>query len=80
MKSKIESLVREYIAADEAYDDNAQIAVNPSTGEVLLLDGEEADDLSDDYTLCAAMDLICMNPDGTWTPDPEAIGAFAANA
>jgi hypothetical protein len=77
MKEKIEALITEYIAADEAYDDNAQIAVNVVTGEVQLLDGEEAEELSDDYTLCAAMDLVEMNLDGTWRPDVEAISEFA---
>lgn len=77
MKKKIEELVKEYIVQDEAYDDNAQIAVNPATGEARLMDGEEAEELSDDWTIISAMDLVEMTPEGTWRPDPEAIADFA---
>lgn len=77
MKEKIEKLVKEYIEQDEAYDDNAQIAVNPATGEVRLMDGEEAEELPDDWTIISVMDLVEMNPDGSWRPDPAAIAEFA---
>lgn len=76
MKEKIKEMVREYIATDEAYDDNAAIAVNPSTGEVLLMDGEEAEELSDDYTVTSAMDLVRMDSNGAWTIDDDAITDF----
>ena len=43
INGKVLEKVREYISADESYDDDAQITIDPASLEVGLVDGEEAD-------------------------------------
>ena len=69
---KLASAVMEYIADEELYDDNARLVVNPATGEVRLIDGDE--DVDDDsLDVYDVMDMVRMNADGVWEPDTEAI-------
>ena len=62
INGKVLEKVREYISADESYDDDAQITIDPESLEVGLVDGEEADGLAD----------------RKWVPDTEAIASVAA--
>lgn len=78
LKERILDKVREYIAADESYDDDAQITINPESLEVGLVDGEEADGLPDSIDCYPAMDFVEMTADGSWIPDKEAIASAAA--
>lgn len=87
MKIKILDAVKEYIADEEAYGDNAQLRINPCTGEVDIVDIEEAEEAEkcDDpscpgYDYYDIMDLLEMNPaDGAWLPSAEAIDEVAAD-
>lgn len=69
---RIANAVAEYIADEELYDDNAQVVVDPLSGDVKLVDGDEDvdDEAMDVYDV---MDLVRMNADGVWEPDAEAI-------
>lgn len=69
---RIANAVAEYIADEELYDDNAQVVVDPVSGDVKLVDGDEDvdDEAMDVYDV---MDLVRMNADGVWEPDAEAI-------
>ncbi len=40
INGKVLEKVREYISADESYDDDAQITIDPESLEVGLVDGE----------------------------------------
>lgn len=75
--NNLTSLVREYIAEEEAYTDNVQLQINTLTFEMEIADPEN--DLPDcDYY--PMMDLVRMsvsNP-GSWEPDPDAIADVAA--
>lgn len=75
--NKLTSLVKEYIAEEEAYTDNVQLQINTLTFEMEIADPEN--DLPDcDYY--PMMDLVRMsvsNP-GSWEPDPDAIADVAA--
>lgn len=72
LASKITKAVAEYIADEELYDDNAQVVVDPVSGDVKLVDGDEEvdDEAMDVYDV---MDLVRMNAEGVWEPDAEAI-------
>lgn len=69
---RIANAVAEYIADEELYDDNAQVVVDPLSGDVKLVDSDEDvdDEAMDVYDV---MDLVRMNADGVWEPDAEAI-------
>ena len=72
LANRITNAVAEYIADEELYDDNAQVVVDPVSGDVKLVDGDEDvdDEAMDVYDV---MDLVRMNADGVWEPDAEAI-------
>ena len=78
INGKVLEKVREYISADESYDDDAQITIDPESLEVGLVDGEEADGLADSIDSYPAMDVVEMTADGKWVPDTEAIASVAA--
>ncbi len=70
--------VADYIAADEAFDDDARLQVDPASLEVAVVDGDDAEE-SDDETLdfYPMMELITMDPEGAWHIDDEALEAVA---
>lgn len=75
--NNLNSLVKEYIAEEEAYTDNVQLQINTTTWEMEIADPEN--DLPDcDYY--PMMDLVKMSIDnpGTWEPDNAAIEEVAA--
>lgn len=78
LKAGILAAVREYLSSEESYDDDAQLRIDPATMKIDLADGEEADDESDPRDYYSVMDLVEMDADGKWTPDPDAIAAVAA--
>lgn len=78
INGKVLEKVREYISADESYDDDAQITIDPASLEVGLVDGEEADGIADSIDCYPAMDFVVMTADGKWVPDTEAIASVAA--
>lgn len=75
--NRLTDLVKEYIAEEEAYTDNAQLQINTLTWEMEIADPEN--DLPDcDYY--PMMDLVKMsveNP-GQWETDTDAISEVAA--
>ena len=71
LKDKIIDVIDEYLEATEAWDD-ALLAIDTATGEVFLIEEEEADDDAD-ADLYDIMDFIEMTPDGEWIRDDEAI-------
>ncbi|MGN0238296.1 MAG: hypothetical protein ACI4AK_09485 [Lepagella sp.] len=71
LKDKIIDAIDEYLEATEAWDD-ALLAIDDATGEVFLIEEEEADDEAD-ADLYDIMEFIEMTPDGEWIRDDEAI-------
>lgn len=71
LKDKIVDAIDEYLEATEAWDD-ALLAIDTATGEVFLIEEEEADDDSD-ADLYDIMEFIEMTSDGEWIRDDEAI-------
>jgi len=77
LKKRIKDAVAEYIAAEDQFTDNVQLAVNPSDFSVEIADSD--DDLPEiDYY--PMMDLVRMNPENPacWIPDEEAIDSVCA--
>lgn len=85
--NKIILAVGEFIEAEEAYDDNAQLEIDPATWNVALVGFEDAEpegmdmvaNVSDGKDYYDVMDLVRMNPDepGQWLPDEEAINSVS---
>ncbi len=79
--SRLRSAVKEYIADEEAYDDNAQLCVKPATMEVFLEDSREVDVDSPDIDCYDVMDFVEMssNPEyaGRWIVDESAVESVA---
>lgn len=75
--SDIRKTVEEYLQQEEAYGDDAQLKVNPSTGSVTIADGDDDDPASDYWPM---MDLVAMSETepGKWLPDDAAIAEVAA--
>ncbi len=71
LKDKIIDAIDEYLEATEAWDD-ALLAIDTATGEVSLIEEEEADDDAD-ADLYDIMEFIEMTSDGEWIRDDEAI-------
>ena len=67
--------VQDYIANEEGYDDNAQLVIDPKTFTVTVVDGD--DELNEEFDHYDIMDLIEMDTDGNWKPNPEAIKGLA---
>ncbi len=82
LKEKILAAVEEFIAGEESYDDNAQISINPATGDVELIAGMELPDDTESSSIdyYDVMDLVMMSPaeSGKWLADTEAIASVAA--
>ena len=78
LEKLISEAVEAYIAADESYDDAAQLRVDPKEWKVDIADVEDADDDSDPRDYYDIMDLVEMTPDGAWTLCPEAVASVAA--
>lgn len=72
LKSDILNAVEEYVDKPEAWEE-AQLILDPSTGNVDIVEIEEADELPDSIDVFAMMDLVEMTPDGRWIPDLSAI-------
>lgn len=72
LKSDILNSVEEYVAKPEAWEE-AQLILDPSTGNVDIVEIEEADELPDSIDVYAMMDLVEMTPEGKWIPDMSAI-------
>lgn len=79
LKERILEVVNEYIAADESYDDDAQLTIDPATKEVGLTDGEDAESLPETVDCYPAMDFVEMDAEGNWRPDMESIESVAAD-
>ena len=77
MKNDILSVVEEYVASTEAWED-AQLAVDTLNGNVELVEAEEAESLPDTIDVYDVMDFVEMTPDGNWIPDTDTIAATAA--
>ncbi len=81
---KILLAVEDFLEAEEAYDDNAQLEIDPEAWSVTVVSFEDAEpegmdmvaalssDTKDYYDV---MDLVKMNPEvpGQWLPDEDAI-------
>ncbi len=75
-KGNIISAVEQYIADEENYDDNAQLMIDPSTGNVSVVDSIEiSTDETDEKDYFDIMDLVKPDPSapGSWEPDFDAI-------
>lgn len=76
LKRNILEGVEEYLSTPEAWED-AQLTVDTLTGEVDLIEAEEADALPDTTDEYDIMDLVEMTPEGKWVPDSENIASVA---
>lgn len=83
LEKRLLTAVEEFIAGEESYDDNAQISIDPATGTVALIAGDELPEDTDSSALdyYDVMDMVMMSPDepGKWLPDNEAIASVAAD-
>ncbi len=83
IRNSILEAVKAFTANDLAYTDNALVVIDPAAATASLLDpDEEADidamiDADPDRDYVAVMDLVNAAPDGSWTPDEEAIAVLA---
>lgn len=76
LKADVASAMEEYTSAPEAWED-AVLTVNPTTGEVKLLEAEEAESLPEEsIDIWNPMDLIGMTPDGEWKTDHSGIDSL----
>lgn len=77
----IAGAVKEYLAMEEAYGDDAVLAVNPATESVELLEEEPADAETSPIYYVRVMDLVRMSAahPGQWQADSEAIADLAAD-
>lgn len=77
LKTRIQEAVSNYILDEEAYDDNAQLCINPSTMEVFIEDSRNVDVDSPDIDCYDVMDFVEMSADpehaGKWIADEAAI-------
>ncbi|MBD5291404.1 MAG: hypothetical protein HDS24_04965 [Bacteroides sp.] len=73
----VKTAVADYIAADEAFDDDARLQVDPATFEVAVVDGEDADDSVSELDFFPMMELVEMDADGNWHIDTQAVEAVA---
>lgn len=73
----ITKAVNTYIADEEMYDDNTQVVINPADGIVSLETDDTEDDPDESKDRYDVMDLLRMDAEGHWTPDPDAIRSAA---
>lgn len=82
LEKRIAAAVREYIADEEGYDDNAQLCIKPSTLEVFVEDSRNIDIDSPDFDCYDVMDFVEMTNDpdhpGKWIVDEESVKSVAA--
>lgn len=76
LNARILEAVEEYLEKTEAWED-AQVVIDPASEKVELMEIEETDDLPDDFTVCAVMDLIEMSANGDWKADKDSVDALA---
>lgn len=78
LKQRVLAAVADYIADEEAFDDNAQLRISPE-GEVEVVDSAEVpeeDDGNDYYDVMEFVQMSTANP-GKWEVDTEAIEALS---
>ncbi|MDE6682507.1 MAG: hypothetical protein K2J87_03680 [Muribaculaceae bacterium] len=77
LKARICAAVKEYIADEEAYDDNAQLCIKTGSLEVSLEDSRNVDTESPEIDCYDVMDFVEMssNPEqpGKWVVDETAV-------
>lgn len=78
LRERIKEKVCEYLAAEEQYTDNVQLAVNPSDLTIEISDTDEDLPEIDYYPM---MDLVSIDPEDPahWIPDEESIDSVAAD-
>ncbi|MDE5886933.1 MAG: hypothetical protein K2J48_07010 [Muribaculaceae bacterium] len=73
----LRSVVKEYIADEEAYSDDVQLRINTTNWQIDIADPEDDLPNCDYYPI---MDLVSMSTTapGQWEPDEDAIAEVAA--
>ncbi|MDE6009710.1 MAG: hypothetical protein K2G90_10935 [Muribaculaceae bacterium] len=73
----LQSVVKEYIADEEAYSDDVQLRINTTNWQIDIADPEDDLPNCDYYPI---MDLVSMSTTapGQWEPDEGAIAEVAA--
>ena len=76
LENLLRNAVEDYIADEEAYDDNARLRIDPQSKEVSITDGGDDVEDADYYDV---MDLIKMSPldPGKWEVDEDAVKSVA---
>lgn len=72
VRTNLLNAVEEYLSTPLAWED-ALIAINTKTGEVELVEEEEAESLPEYMDEYDIMEFVQMTPEGKWIPDKEAI-------
>ncbi|MDE5790095.1 MAG: hypothetical protein K2H96_02550 [Muribaculaceae bacterium] len=79
LKARICAAVKEYIADEEAYDDNAQLCIKPETLDVYVEDSRNVDTDSPEIDCYDVMDFVEVSPNpeeaGRWIVDETAVEA-----
>ncbi len=77
LKARICAAVKEYIADEEAYDDNAQLCIKPETLDVYVEDSRNVDTDSPEIDCYDVMDFVEVSPNpeeaGRWIVDEAAV-------
>lgn len=78
LKKRVLAAVEEYIADEEAFDDNAQLCISPE-GEVEVRDSADVPDGDDGNDYYDVMEFVRMSAaePGKWEVDAAAIDALA---
>ena len=81
LRAAIIAVMEDYLADDIVYGDNTLIEIDPVTGAVTLVSGDDISDMDDngkDYY--EAMELVVMDSanQGKWLLDAEALEALVA--
>ncbi len=76
LENLLRNAVEDYIADEEAYDDNARLRIDPQSKEVSITDGADEVEDADYYDV---MDFIKMSPadPGKWEVDEDAVESVA---
>lgn len=74
---RLSELIKDYIAEEEAYTDNAQLRIDTSTWDLDIADPEEDLPNCDYYPMMDLVRMSAVNP-GQWEPDTDAITEVAA--
>lgn len=78
LEELISSVVKDYLADEESYDDNAQLCILPATWEVYAADSREVDTEAPEVDCYDIMDLVEMGAEGEWAVDDGAVESVAA--